>query len=175
MIVPFLISIFFLILNLFLQTFKWIRNFFMRIGKDVLLMNIPNFFKINPPERPPKPMLHPVGDERNRVDVYMELCNKRHYTNPIRWWWYFALINSLRQHSSPSSYLSMVNHGCSILCVVIFGQRTVTLCQSQAYRVKKLIPTYHLYKHCQCFWLNNHPPCMVIPILNIRQYECYIG
>ncbi|CEG79001.1 hypothetical protein RMATCC62417_13524 [Rhizopus microsporus] len=38
------------------------------------------FLQNKPPERPPKPMLHPVGDERNRVDVYMELCNKRRYT-----------------------------------------------------------------------------------------------
>ncbi|ORE03067.1 hypothetical protein BCV72DRAFT_338246 [Rhizopus microsporus var. microsporus] len=30
------------------------------------------FLQNKPPERPPKPMLYPVGDERDRVDVYMD-------------------------------------------------------------------------------------------------------
>ncbi|CEI92944.1 hypothetical protein RMCBS344292_07189 [Rhizopus microsporus] len=37
------------------------------------------FRQNKPSERPPKPMLHSVGDEKNH-DVYMELCNKRRYT-----------------------------------------------------------------------------------------------
>jgi transposase len=38
------------------------------------------FLQNKPPERPSKPTLHLTGDERNHVDVYMDLCNKRRYT-----------------------------------------------------------------------------------------------
>ncbi|CEP08888.1 hypothetical protein [Parasitella parasitica] len=38
------------------------------------------FHQNKPPERPLQPALHPVGDERNHADIYMELCNKRRCT-----------------------------------------------------------------------------------------------
>jgi hypothetical protein len=38
------------------------------------------FLQNKPPERPPKPALHSIVNDRNHVDDYMEVCYKRRYT-----------------------------------------------------------------------------------------------